>query len=210
VLLGIIGKKVGMTQVFSKEGKWVPVTVLQAGPCKVTQVKTADKDGYAALQLGYEEQKPRRVVKPLLGHFTKNGLKPAKTVREFRVEDPTIFQVGQDITLDILKDVKWVDIQGVSKGKGFQGVVRRHNFKGGRGSHGSMFHRAPGSIGASSDPSRVLKGLRMPGHMGDATTTAKKLLVVDVDAEKNLLLVRGSVPGGKRGYVIIRKSKKEK
>jgi large subunit ribosomal protein L3 len=210
VLQGIIGKKIGMTQIFTKDGKWVPVTVLQAGPCKVVQVKTEAKDGYNALQLGFEEQKPRRVNKPLLGHFTKKDLKPSKLLREFHVSDPASFAVGQDLTAEVIKGLKWVDVQGVSKGKGFQGVVKRHNFGGGGGSHGSMFHRAPGGIGASSDPSRVLKGLRLPGHMGDATTTAQKLLVVDVDTEKNLVLVRGSVPGGPRGYVIIRKSKKEK
>jgi large subunit ribosomal protein L3 len=210
VLQGIIGKKIGMTQIFTKDGKWVPVTVLQAGPCKVVQVKTEAKDGYNALQLGFEEQKPRRVSKPLLGHFTKKELKPSKLLREFHVSDPASFAVGQDLTAEVIKGLKWVDVQGVSKGKGYQGVVKRHNFGGGAGSHGSMFHRAPGGIGASSDPSRVLKGLRLPGHMGDATTTAQKLLVVDVDTEKNLVLVRGSVPGGPRGYVIIRKSKKEK
>jgi large subunit ribosomal protein L3 len=210
VLQGIIGKKIGMTQIFTKDGKWVPVTVLQAGPCKVVQVKTEEKDGYNALQLGFEEQKPRRVSKPLLGHFTKKDLKPSKMLREFHVADPASFKVGQDLTAEVIKGLKWVDVQGVSKGKGYQGVVKRHNFGGGAGSHGSMFHRAPGGIGASSDPSRVLKGLRLPGHMGDATKTAQKLLVVDVDTEKNLVLVRGSVPGGPRGYVIIRKSKKEK
>jgi len=210
VLQGIIGKKIGMTQIFTKDGKWVPVTVLQAGPCKVVQVKTEAKDGYNALQLGFEEQKPRRVSKPLLGHFTKKELKPSKLLREFHVSDPASFAVGQDLTAEVIKGLKWVDVQGVSKGKGYQGVVKRHNFGGGAGSHGSMFHRAPGGIGASSDPSRVLTGLRLPGHMGDATTTAQKLLVVDVDTEKNLVLVRGSVPGGPRGYVIIRKSKKEK
>ncbi len=210
MLQGIIGKKIGMTQIFTKDGKWVPVTVLQAGPCKVVQVKTEAKDGYNALQLGFEEQKPRRVSKPLLGHFTKKELKPSKLLREFHVSDPASFAVGQDLTAEVIKGLKWVDVQGVSKGKGYQGVVKRHNFGGGAGSHGSMFHRAPGGIGASSDPSRVLKGLRLPGHMGDATTTAQKLLVVDVDTEKNLVLVRGSVPGGPRGYVIIRKSKKEK
>ena len=209
MLQGIIGRKIGMTQVFSKEGRWVPVTVLQAGPCVVTQTKTAEKDGYAALQLGFDEQKPRRVSKPLLGLYTKAGLKPSRLLREFRVDDPSQYKVGQELGAAVLQGMEWVDVQGVSKGKGFQGVMKRHNFKGGANSHGSMFHRAPGGIGASSDPSRVLKGLRLPGHMGDQNQTAQKLKVVDVDLEKNLLLVRGSVPGGKRGLVLIRRSKKD-
>jgi large subunit ribosomal protein L3 len=208
VLQGILGKKIGMTQVFTKDGRWVPVTVLQAGPCVVTQTKTAEKDGYTALQLGFGEQKPKRVTKPLLGRYTKNNLKPSRLLREFRVEDPAAYQVGQEIRADVLKGLDWVDVQGVSKGKGYQGVMKRHNFGGGANTHGSMFHRAPGGIGASSDPSRVIKGLRLPGHMGSATTTAQKLKVVDLDAEKNLLLVRGSVPGGKRGFVVIARSKK--
>jgi large subunit ribosomal protein L3 len=210
VLQGIIGKKIGMTQVFDKDGKWVPVTVIQAGPCMVVQTKTAEKDGYQALQLGFEEKNPKRVNKAELGHFTKKELKPYKILREFRVKDLSAYKVGQEITADVLKSFKWVDVKGVSKGKGFQGVMKRHNFKGGGNTHGSMFHRAPGGIGASSDPSRVIKGLRLPGHMGDANRTAQKLLLVEVDSEKNLILIRGSVPGGKRGYVVIVKSKKEK
>jgi large subunit ribosomal protein L3 len=208
MLQGILGKKIGMTQVFTKEGRWVPVTVLQAGPCVVTQTKTTDRDGYTALQLGFDEQKPRRVNKPLLGQFTKSNLKPCRLLKEFRVDDASKYQVGQEVRADVLKGIQWVDVQGVSKGKGYQGVMKRHNFGGGANSHGSMFHRAPGGIGASSDPSRVIKGLRLPGHMGSQTQTAQKLLVVDLDAEKNLVLVRGSVPGGKRGYVVIARSKK--
>jgi large subunit ribosomal protein L3 len=208
VLDGLIGKKIGMTQVFSEDGRLVPVTVIEAGPCVVIRSKTKAKDGYDAVQLGFEEKKPKLVNKPDLGQFTKRGLKPFKMLKEFRVADGGAFQVGQEIKADILKDFAWVDVVGTSKGKGFQGVMKRHNASGGPGGHGSMFHRAPGSMGASSRPSRTLKNRLLPGHMGDVQVTAQRLKLVAVDSENNLVLIRGSVPGGKRGIVLIKKSKK--
>ena len=208
MLLGIIGKKLGMTQVFGEDGRVVPVTVIQAGPCQVVRTKGKDEDGYNAVQLGFEEAVPKRVNKPDLGQFTKRGLKPFKVLKEFRVSDPTAYQVGQEIKVDLLKDLAWVDVIGTSKGKGFQGVMKRHNDRGGKNTHGSMFHRAPGSMGASSRPSRTLKNRNLPGHMGDERVTMQKLKVVAVDSEKNLLLVRGAVPGAKRSVVVIQKSKK--
>jgi large subunit ribosomal protein L3 len=208
VLQGIIGKKIGMTQVFNEDGHLVPVTVIQAGPCQVVRTKTKDKDGYEAIQVGYDEIKPKLVNKPDLGQFTKRGLKPYRILREFHVSDASQYQVGQEIKSEVLKDLVWVDVIGTSKGKGFQGVMKRHHSHGGPGGHGSMFHRAPGSMGASSQPSRTLKNRVLPGHMGDVRVTAQKLKLVSVDTENNLVLIRGSVPGGKRGVVIILKSKK--
>jgi large subunit ribosomal protein L3 len=208
VLQGIIGKKLGMTQIFLDDGKWVPVTVIQAGPCKVIRAKNKSVDGYEAVQLGFEEINPKRVHKPLLGQFTKRSLKPYRVLSEFRVEDSSQYAVGQDITVESLKDLQWVDVAGVSKGKGFQGVMKRHNFSGGKNTHGSMHHRQPGSMGASSRPSRVFKNQRLAGHMGDAVMTVQKLKVVAVDSENNLMLLRGAVPGGKRAIVFIKKSKK--
>ena len=208
MLQGIIGKKLGMTQIFLDDGKWIPVTVIQAGPCKVVRAKNKSTDGYEAVQLGFEEVNPKRVPKPLLGQFTKRSLKPYRVLSEFRVSDSSQFTVGQDITVDSMKDLQWVDVAGVSKGKGFQGVMKRHNFSGGKNTHGSMHHRQPGSMGASSAPSRVFKNQRLAGHMGDETMTVQKLKVVAVDSENNLMLLRGAVPGGKRAIVFIKKSKK--
>lgn len=204
----ILGKKIGMTQVFGDDGRMVPVTVIQAGPCTVVRSKTKDKDGYDAVQLGFEERRPKLVNKPELGQFTKRGLKPFHHLKEVRVEDAAQYQVGQEIKADVLNGLDWVDVIGTSKGKGFQGVMKRHNSKGGRNTHGSMFHRAPGSMGASSTPSRTLKNRVLPGHMGDERVTAQKLKLVAVDLDNNLVLVRGAVPGGKRGIVMITKSKK--
>ena len=208
MLDGLIGKKIGMTQVFGEDGRLVPVTVIQAGPCVVVRSKTKAKDGYEAVQLGFEEKKPKLVNKPDLGQFTKRGLKPLSHLREFRVDDASQFQVGQQIKADVLKDLAWVDVIGTSKGKGFQGVMKRHNSRGGPNTHGAMFHRAPGSMGASARPSRTLKNRVLPGHMGDARVTIQRLKLVGVDAENDLILIRGSVPGGKRGIVLIQKSKK--
>jgi len=204
----ILGRKLGMTQIFDENGKVVPVTVISAGPCTVVQIKTVEKDGYSAIQVGYEEQKPQRVKKPVLGQFTKRNLKPYRILREIRTQNGENYEVGQTIGPEIFADVSWVDVVGISKGKGFQGVIKRHNFSGGRNTHGSMFHRAPGSIGQSSDPSRVLKGLGMPGHMGHRQVSAIKLKLVKVDAEQNLILLRGAVPGANRDLVLIRESKR--
>ncbi|MCK5240908.1 50S ribosomal protein L3 [bacterium] len=202
----ILGRKIGMTQIFDADGKVIPVTVVSAGPCTVVQVKTVEKDGYSAIKVGYEEQKPQRIKKPVLGQYTKRNLKPQRLLREIRLSNGETFEVGQTIGPEIFADVSWVEVMGVSKGKGFQGVIKRHGFSGGGNSHGSMFHRAPGSIGQSSDPSRVFKGVKMPGQMGNEKVTTIKLKLVKVDAKQNLLLIRGAVPGANRGLVLIRES----
>lgn len=205
----LIGKKVGQTTFFEESGKATHVTVLEVGPCVVIQKKTQDKEGYNALQLGFAEKKEKHTTKSLQGHFKKSGATPKRFLKEVRVADAAPFQVGQTLTVENLKDVAWVDVTGVSKGKGFQGVVRRHGFRGGRNSHGSMFHRAPGGIGASSDPSRVYPGSRMPGHMGTQQNTVLNLRVVKVDADNNLLFVKGAVPGADGGIVTVRPSVKK-
>lgn len=205
----LIGKKVGQTTFFEESGKATHVTVLEIGPCVVIQKKTQEKEGYSALQLGFTEKKEKHTTKALQGHFKKSGATPKRILKEIRVEDATPFQVGQALTVENFKDVTWVDVTGVSKGKGFQGVVRRHGFRGGRNSHGSMFHRAPGGIGASSDPSRVYPGSRMPGHMGTQQNTVLNLRVVKVDADNNLLFVKGAVPGADGGIVTVRPSVKK-
>jgi large subunit ribosomal protein L3 len=203
---GIIGRKVGMTQVYAEDGRAIPATVIQAGPCVVVQRKSKAKDGYEAVQLGLvEDRKVKKVTKPMKGHFDKAGLPPCKVLREFRVGDGEEAKVGDKISVSQFNPGDTIHIVGTSKGKGFQGVVKRHHFRGGAATHGSMFHRAPGSIGSSAFPSRVLKGMRAAGHMGDDTVTQRNLTVVRVDAEKNILVVKGSVPGGSGGYVVIRK-----
>jgi large subunit ribosomal protein L3 len=203
---GIIGKKIGMTQVYSEDGRAIPVTVIQAGPCVVVQLKSKEKDGYASVQLGLvEDRKVKRVTKAMKGHFDKAKLPPCRVLREFQLGDGEELKVGDKVSVDLFAPGDVVDIVGVSKGKGFQGVVKRHHFRGGAATHGSMFHRAPGGIGASAYPSRVIKGLRGAGHMGDDRVTARNLTVVRVDAGKNTLVVKGSVPGAGGGYVVIRK-----
>ena len=207
MVTGLIGKKVGMTQLFAADGTVQPATVLRAGPCVVAQVKTVQADGYEAVQLGLVEVKPTRENKPSQGHFRKAGVPPTRVRREVSVGaagDP--LKAGDQVGVSIFADGERVDVVGTSRGRGFQGVVKRHHFKGGVASHGSMFHRAPGSIGASSYPSRVVKGMRMPGHMGDAQITVRNLKVIRVDAENNLLLVEGAVPGGPNSIVVIRKA----
>jgi large subunit ribosomal protein L3 len=207
MVTGLIGKKVGMTQLFGPDGVVHPATVLKAGPCVVSQVKTTEKDGYEAVQLGLVEAKPHKENKPTQGHFKKAGVPPARVRREVRVkpggETP---KAGDQINVSIFADGERVDVIGTSRGKGFQGVVKRHHFRGGRASHGSMFHKAPGSIGASSYPSRVVRGMRMGGHMGAAGVTIRNLKVLKVDADNNLLLVEGPVPGGPNSVVVIRKA----
>jgi len=207
MVTGIIGKKVGMTQLFAADGTVAPATVIKAGPCVVAQVKTAGTDGYEAVQIGLVEAKPTRENKPTQGHFKKAGVPATRVRREVRVasggEAP---KAGDQISVGIFAENDRVDVIGTTRGKGFQGVVRRHHFAGGRASHGSMFHRAPGSIGASSFPSRVVKGMRMGGHMGSDRVTVRNLKVLRVDAENNLLLVEGAVPGAPGGYVTIRKA----
>jgi large subunit ribosomal protein L3 len=205
---GIIGRKVGMTQIFAKDGTAVPGTVIKAGPCVVVQTKAKDKEGYEAVQLGLVEERPARVRKPLAGHYQKAGVPPTRVRREVKIaagaEAP---KAGDQVLVTgVFADGDRVDVIGVSRGKGFQGVVKRHHFRGGAATHGSMFHRAPGSIGASSFPSRVVKGMRAAGRMGGDRVTTRNLKVVQIDAENNLLVLRGAVPGAPGGYVVIRKA----
>lgn len=206
---GILGIKLGMTQVFSDDGTAVPCTVLQAGPCVVVQRRTKDKDGYEAVQLGLVEFiKPQRVNKALTGHFKKAGVAPMRYVKEVRLEDSKEeTKPGDRVLVDGFKIGEYVDVTGVSKGKGFQGGVKRWHYAGGDATHGSMFHRAPGGIGASSFPSRVWRGQHFPGHMGNEQKTSKNLRVVKIDPEENLLLVGGAVPGPAGAYIFIRKAK---
>ena len=207
MVTGIIGKKVGMTQLFDADGTVHPATVLKAGPCVVAQVKTPASDGYEAVQIGLVDARPGRENKPSQGHFKKAGVPPTRVRREVRLKaggEPV--KPGDQVNVSIFADGERVDVIGTSRGKGFQGVVRRHHFAGGRATHGSMFHRAPGSIGASSYPSRVVKGMRMGGHMGADRVTVRNVKVLRVDAENNLLMIEGSVPGGPNSVVVIRKA----
>ncbi|MCD6451218.1 MAG: 50S ribosomal protein L3 [Acidobacteria bacterium] len=207
---GILGKKVGMTQIYTPEGEAIPVTVIKAGPCVVLQVKTEERDGYRAVQIGLIEDKvkEKRLTKPLAGHLAKAGAPPVKFIREVELLNKgEEVKPGDKISVAIFAEEKAVDVIGTSKGRGFAGVFKRWNFRGGRNSHGSMFHRAPGSIGASAFPSRVFKGKKLPGRMGGRRVTVKNLKIVKVDEEKNLLLVKGAVPGAPGGYLIIRKPK---
>jgi len=210
MMKSLIGKKIGQTTFFEESGKATHVTVLEMGPCVVIQKKTLENDGYQSIQLGYAERKEKHTTKAQQGHFKKAGATPKRVLKEFRVDDANAFQVGQTLTVENFKDVTWVDVTGVTKGKGFQGVVRRHGFSGGRNSHGSMFHRAPGGIGASSDPSRVFPGTRMPGHMGTDKNTILNLRVVKVDSENNLMFVQGAVPGADGQIITVRPSVKKK
>jgi large subunit ribosomal protein L3 len=204
---GIIGRKVGMTQVYADDGRAFPVTVIQAGPCVVVQRKSKDKDGYTAVQLGLvEARKVKQVTKAMKGHFDKAGLPPCRVLREFRVGEGAELKVGDKVSVEQFAAGDELTVTGTSRGHGFQGVVKRHHFRGGAATHGSMFHRAPGSIGASAFPSRVLKGMRGAGHMGDERVSIKSVRVVRVDASNNLLIVRGSVPGAGGSIVVIRKS----
>jgi len=199
---GILGKKIGMTQVFSEDGRLIPVTVIEAGPARVVQKKEKDRDGYAAVQVGFDEiKKVKNVTKPMIGHFKKASLPAYRFVRELHMDG---FNTGDVISADIFAAGERLTIIGVSKGKGFQGVMKRHHFKGGPGSHGSMFNRAPGSMGQSSYPSRVFKNKKLPGHMGSERVTMKNIQIYDVRAEQNLILVKGAVPGANGSYVIMK------
>lgn len=200
----ILGRKLGMTQIFDEEDNVVPVTVIEAGPCVISQVKTKDKDGYAAVQLGFSEKSEKNVNKPTAGHFKKAKVKPQRYVREVRISDNEKVHVGDTVLIENFQEVKAVDVIGTSKGKGFQGTIKRWNFNSGPTTHGSRNQRRPGSIGQCAYPGRVRKGLHMSGHMGDERVTVKNLKVVRVDAEQNLLLVKGAVPGSKNAFVQIR------
>ncbi len=201
---GILGEKLGMTQVFDEEGNAIPVTVIKAGPCTVVQKKVSNKDGYNAIQLGYGAIKPKKANRPLKGHFDKAKVGPVAHLREFRLEKPDEYEVGQEIKVDIFKPGDVVDVTGTSRGKGFAGAIKRWGFHRGPMSHGSKYHRGPGSLGASADPSRVLKGRKMPGRMGGEKTTVQNIKVVKVDPDRNLLLVKGAVPGARGSIVAIR------
>ena len=207
MLTGIIGRKVGMTQLFQQDGSVTPGTVIKAGPCVVVQAKTAQTDGYESVQLGLVEERPARVTRPIAGHFKKAGVPPTRVRREVKVaKGADAPKPGDQVLVSIFNQGERVDVIGTSKGHGFQGVVKRHHFRGGDATHGSMFHRAPGSIGASSYPSRVMKGMRAHGHMGVDRVTVRNLKVLKIDAENHLILVKGPVPGANGGYVVIRKA----
>ena len=207
---GLIGKKIGMTQIFNEEGKVIPVTVIEAGPCVVSQVKTEETDGYNSIQLGFGAIKESKVNKPERGHFTKANIAPARYLREFRVDSIEDVKVGDELKADIFMAGDKIDIQGTSKGKGFQGVIKRHGQHRGPMGHGSMYHRRPGSMGPTSTPGRVFKGKKLPGHMGSQTITIQNLEVVRVDLDKNVILVKGSVPGAKGAILKLKTSVKSK
>ena len=205
--MGILGRKVGMTQVFDEEGKAVPVTVIEAGPCPIVEIRTPEKNSYSAVQLGYGEVKPSKVIKPIKGHFEKQNVAPKRWLREFRVDNTADYQVGQEITVSLFQNGELVDVIGVSKGKGTAGVMKRYGFGGTPASHGhSVTHRHPGSIGCSSYPGKVIKGRRMAGHMGSERVTTKNLTVFGIDEENNLILIKGSVPGARDSLIMIRKT----
>ncbi len=204
----LIGKKVGMTQIFDEKGKVIPVTVIEAGPCVVAQVKTVESDGYNAVQLGFGDVKESKVNKPIKGHFTKSKLTLKKHLREFRIDDVASVKVGDELKADVFTKGDKVDIQGTSKGKGFQGVIKRHGQSRGPMGHGSMYHRRPGSMGPTSTPGRVFKGKKLPGRMGNNTITIQNLEVVSVDLDKNVILVKGSVPGANGAILKIKSSVK--
>lgn len=201
---GLIGKKVRMTQLFTEDGEVVPLTAIAAGPCIVTQIREMEKDGYSAVQLAFEPIKEQKLSKPRAGHFLKSNLLPHRFLKEFRVSSVQGYSLGQQLTVGQFEEGESVDVTAVSKGRGFMGVVKRYGFKGGSDGHGSMFHRGPGSIGASAYPSRVMKGKRLPGRMGGKRVTVRNLKVIRVDTESNLIFVKGSVPGPNGGLVLIR------
>jgi large subunit ribosomal protein L3 len=204
---GLIGKKLGMTGMFLSDGTYVPVTIVEAGPCVVTQIKTKTTDGYDALQVGFGEKRPARINKPVKGHLKKSGDSNCVFLREFKVESPGEFNLGQKITVDMFQVGNKVDVSGLSKGRGFAGVIKRHGFGGGRLTHGSHSQRIPGSIGCSAWPSKVIKGKKLPGHYGVERNTLKNLEIIDIRPEENLLLIKGALPGAVSGLLEIKKPK---
>ena len=206
----LIGKKLGMTQIFDDEGRRVPVTVIEAGPCSVIQRKTTENDGYEAIQLGFGAQKESRVTQPRVGQFKKAGVETMRELREVRVDASDETKAGDTLTAALFEDINFVDVSGTTKGKGFQGVVKRHGFSGGRASHGSHMHRRTGSIGMCTLPGRVFKGKRMPGHMGSVNVTTQNMKVVQVRAEENLILLKGAVPGANGSTLVLREALKKK
>ncbi|MBC2579657.1 50S ribosomal protein L3 [Clostridium sp. DJ247] len=204
----ILGKKLGMTQIFDENGKVIPVTVIEAGPCVVVQKKTVEKDGYDAIQVGFADIREKLLNKPVKGHFAKAGVSLKRFLKEFRLQDTASYEVGQEIKADVFAAGERVDVSGVSKGKGFQGTIKRWNGHRGPMTHGSKFHRAVGSMGGSSDPSRTFKNKKMPGHMGHENTTVLNLQVAKVMPEKNIILIKGGIPGPNKGFVVIRNTVK--
>ena len=202
----IIGKKIGMTQLFNDTGRVVPVSVIQAGPCPIIQVKTPEKEGYSAIQIGFDEKRSKRTTNPMRGHFKKAGCEPQRVVRELRLKEPGDYNVGDAIDVSAFEGVEKVHVTGTSKGRGFAGTVKRHKFKVGRRTHGNSNHRAPGSVGQCATPSRIFKGKKMPGRMGGVQRTTRKCSLVRIDTENNLLFIMGSVPGANNGIVLIHKA----
>ncbi len=200
----LIGKKLGMTQIFEESGRVVPVSVIEVGPCPIVQVKTPDKEGYSAIQIGFDEVKESRVNKPEGGHFKKASVSPRRILREIRVTDPASYKVGDTLDVKLFEGAKIVHVTGTSKGRGFAGTIKRHNFQRGRKTHGNKNYREPGSVGASAFPSRTMPGKRMPGRMGGVKRTTRNLTLVQIDAENNLLFVKGSIPGANNGIVFVR------
>lgn len=213
-MVGIIGKKLGMTQIFQPDGKLIPVTAVQAGPCTIIQKKTEDKNGYSAIQMGFDEKRPKSTTKPLMGHFKKSNTTPKKKLCEFRIKKEEIdsYQLGQGVTFDtIFKQGDYIDVIGTSKGRGFTGVMKRHGFHGSDAAHGTHeYHRHGGSIGQHTQPGRTFKGVRMPGHHGNSRVTIQNLKIAQINKENNLLLIEGAVPGAPGGYLIINKAVKKK
>lgn len=206
--IGLLGKKLGMTQIFDENGVRIPVTLIQAGPCPIIQKRVPEKDGYSALQIGFEGRSAKNVTRPMIGHFKKAGVDPVRMVREMRVDDTADYEVGQSLGVDLFSAGEKVDVVGVSRGRGFSGVIRRHNNRRGPTTHGSHYHRGPGSMGPSAWPAHVFKGKKLPGQYGNARTSVQSLKVVSTDPERNILVVKGSVPGADNGYLMIRKSVK--
>lgn len=207
MLNGFLGKKIGMTQIYSEEGRLIPVTLIQAGPCSVMQIKTVENDGYSAIQLGFDDRKKKGATKPEIGHASKFSLEPKRFIREIKPESGVDIQLGQSITVDIFQDVKLINVIGLTKGKGYAGVMKRWNFKGGLNTHGSTRHRPPGSISSNTDPGRVFRGKKMAGRLGGERVTIKNIDVVKIDSERNLLFLKGAVPGHKGSYLILNKVK---
>jgi len=206
--IGILGKKIGMTRLFNENGEAIPVTVIEAGPCPIAQIKTKENDGYEAIQIGFGQKRESKINEPARGHFKKANVPPLRILREIKIDNVETYKAGEQLTVELFSAGELVDITGISKGKGFAGVVKRWGFKGGKATHGAEGHRVPGSIGASSFPSRVVKGLRMAGRMGGDRVTVQNLEVVKVDPNRNLLVVKGSVPGPTNGMLMIRKAVK--